>query len=423
MEFEHVGSKCAHHECQKQDFLPIKCQECKLTYCNIHANYNKHDCIGSLKRDIISYACPLCDVSIKLSKADNADEKWQEHYANTCPHGPNGSSGGSNNINPTNNSTNTTNKIEHTNTPISTNTNKCARVDCRVGTLGPGNSMKCSKCSQLVCISHRLPEEHTCMSTGRGGGTSSDVLEKRLAAMNKTNTSGNTSGNSTSNNTVTNNKNSTKQQPNKSKNKIWNNNKNKNYNNNTAASTADRRRKNITKIVFVNGMSILYTIPPGDTKTIIHGPISFSIKNNNGKEVITVLRPPNMPLRCIDGDIYIDYEPNVEYETGSGSGLGSGSFPAIPTSNPTATTNSNNTSTNTNNVNTNNANTTTNTNSTNTTVTNREVCPQCSERFGDVMLLIAHVEAKHSNGGNTGSSNGGNNSTSNGNENKECLVM
>lgn len=365
MEFEHVGGRCANKECLKQDFLPIHCDKCQLDFCDAHYVCQLHPCTSYLKKDIISYACPLCEYSIKLTRADNADEKWQEHFVSTCPQGPNG------------------HLLRNTATAVSSINKKtearCARSDCRAGVLGPGNSMKCSKCGQLVCISHRLPEEHPCSLSNNN--RNAVAIQKRLEALNKTQTS-----KPTIESNVDNIQNASK--PNfkqKNNNKNVKSSSNSFSNSNTAASTADRRRKIITKNVYVNGALHTYTIKPGETSTITHGPISFSIRNNNGNEVLNPIS--NIPPRVVGSDVYVDFELNS-------------------LDNFTATTGNNDGNMRVN-------------SSVSTSGTGNEVCPQCNARFNDVMLLIEHVESVHS-----GSSNGAvaDNSATAG-SNKECLVM
>ncbi len=41
MEF---GKRCEIAECNKEDFLPFTCENCKKTFCSDHGKPEKHDC-------------------------------------------------------------------------------------------------------------------------------------------------------------------------------------------------------------------------------------------------------------------------------------------------------------------------------------------------------------------------------------------
>lgn len=172
MDLEHIGEHCSHPGCNMKDFLPFHCDICKSTFCLEHRTYASHACSGAFSRDKISIECPMCKESIRLTKADNPDEVWQQHYFNGCNHGD------------SNNNSNSSSKAGGGSTPP---LHKCAKPNCRT-VLGPSNTMQCSKCNQEVCLSHRLPEEHDCRGI-KGTSSSGSSLarkadaERRLAAL------------------------------------------------------------------------------------------------------------------------------------------------------------------------------------------------------------------------------------------------
>ena len=135
MEFEHVGSHCQVTNCNQKDFLPFKCQHCTMTFCNEHRTYSAHECKGELARDMTSIDCPICSLSVKFDLSQDVNQVWESHYMNTCTKAP----------------------------PIKKATKKCNRPDCQTS-LGLTNSFTCSKCNKLVCLTHRMPEEHSCAS-------------------------------------------------------------------------------------------------------------------------------------------------------------------------------------------------------------------------------------------------------------------
>ena len=173
MEFDHVGQHCEVAECRQRDFLPYICEICKGSYCSEHRTYISHGCSGAFSKDMTSIDCPVCKKSIRLSKADSADEMWMKHYNTEC----------------TQNKDIRSNKSNSSTSAPSSNKKKCARGDCRV-VLGPSNTMSCTQCLQTVCLTHRLPEEHTCRtylagSSGHKGNTSSgaSIQQKRDALL------------------------------------------------------------------------------------------------------------------------------------------------------------------------------------------------------------------------------------------------
>lgn len=149
MEFDHLGRHCSVSTCNQRDFLPFYCGVCKGCYCLEHKAFVSHGCDGEALRDVTSISCPLCNQTLKYTKAQDVDMIWNEHYSNSCTQ------------------TVTTPKI----------VSKCSSKSCRMN-LGPSNKFTCPKCSLLVCLSHRAPEDHDC-----SGLAAKKTLSKTQAVM------------------------------------------------------------------------------------------------------------------------------------------------------------------------------------------------------------------------------------------------
>ena len=126
-----VGSYCEVSSCQQRDFLPFTCDLCSKKVCLSHKSYVAHSCAGSAAKDMTSMDCPVCNRSIKFSRADAPDEVWARHYATACQQQP------QNAVSP----------------------GKC--IICST-ILGISNTFHCTKCRLDVCLAHRLPEDHSC---------------------------------------------------------------------------------------------------------------------------------------------------------------------------------------------------------------------------------------------------------------------
>lgn len=137
MEFDYIGKHCSLPTCNQKDFLPFKCDHCHRDFCLEHRSYACHGCEGAESKDFTSTDCPMCGKSIRFAKSQDPNLIWEDHYLHGC--------------------TQKTQQKEH---------KKCARSDCRT-ILGPSNTFACSKCRQMVCISHRFPEEHNCANALR----------------------------------------------------------------------------------------------------------------------------------------------------------------------------------------------------------------------------------------------------------------
>jgi predicted nucleic acid binding AN1-type Zn finger protein len=141
MEFEHVGSHCQMVGCNQKDFLPFHCDHCKKHLCAEHRTYAAHSCAGGAAKDVTSIDCPVCGKTVKFDMTQDVNVMWEQHYLTEC-------------------------------TQVAVDTSKqvvkkCGRVGCRT-VLGISNTYTCQKCAKLVCLSHRIPEDHNCTSNIAG---------------------------------------------------------------------------------------------------------------------------------------------------------------------------------------------------------------------------------------------------------------
>ena len=88
MDFDHVGSKCNHAGCNKQDFLPFRCHLCSGQYCLSHASGAAHGCasqpgaVVAVDRRVVT--CPMCAKSIELSPTEDVNVTWSRHERADC---------------------------------------------------------------------------------------------------------------------------------------------------------------------------------------------------------------------------------------------------------------------------------------------------------------------------------------------------
>ena len=137
MELDHtnLGHNCEFPDCNQRDFLPFTCDLCRRKLCLAHRSYNAHACEGSNSKDMTSIDCPICGKGVKFSLSQSADQIWEDHYNTKCSR----------------------------QVAAPQNIKKCSKLTCTT-VLGLSNSFRCLKCSKEVCLSHRNPEEHDCIS-------------------------------------------------------------------------------------------------------------------------------------------------------------------------------------------------------------------------------------------------------------------
>lgn len=61
MELPQLGVNCFLKNCNQLDYLPVKCDACKLKFCSHHWKYEAHDCPNRHVKNVQVPVCPLCD--------------------------------------------------------------------------------------------------------------------------------------------------------------------------------------------------------------------------------------------------------------------------------------------------------------------------------------------------------------------------
>ncbi|CAG8549942.1 7247_t:CDS:2 [Acaulospora morrowiae] len=134
MELFDVGRHCANPDCKQLDYLPIKCQYCKKSFCSEHSKPVEHNCADAPKGDGERVPiCPLCNSPVPVSRGEDPNIRMDRHIANDCRP-----------------------------PPASTSTkpfNSCSFKTCKARV---AVRLVCSGCGKTYCIKHRLEPDHMC---------------------------------------------------------------------------------------------------------------------------------------------------------------------------------------------------------------------------------------------------------------------
>nr|CAI5835283.1 unnamed protein product [Callosobruchus analis] len=138
MELPHLGKHCSRSDCNKLDFLPIKCDACAMLFCDEHFSYSAHSCPKAYKKNNQVPVCPLCNKPIPVGKDLHPDFVVGAHIDTDCQSDPAKSH----------------RKVF---------TNKCAYKRCKTKEIIP---VVCNECSMNFCLRHRHPTDHACEGKG-----------------------------------------------------------------------------------------------------------------------------------------------------------------------------------------------------------------------------------------------------------------
>ncbi|XP_030751315.1 AN1-type zinc finger protein 2A-like [Sitophilus oryzae] len=138
MELPHLGKHCSKLNCNKLDFLPIKCDACNLLFCDEHFRYTTHNCKRAYQKDNQVPVCPLCNIPIPVQKGQHPDYVVGSHIDSDCQSDP-------------------------AKSRRRVFTNKCSYKRCKNKEVIP---VICNECALNFCLKHRHPADHTC--EGRG---------------------------------------------------------------------------------------------------------------------------------------------------------------------------------------------------------------------------------------------------------------
>ncbi|CAH1180392.1 unnamed protein product [Phaedon cochleariae] len=134
MELPHLGQQCSNSDCKKLNFLPIKCDACKLLFCEDHYSYSNHNCSNSYMKNNQVPVCPLCSKPIPVGRGLSPDVVVGAHIDSDCQSDP----------------AKSRRKVF---------TNRCTFKKCKNKELLP---VVCDACRMNFCIKHRHPTDHSC---------------------------------------------------------------------------------------------------------------------------------------------------------------------------------------------------------------------------------------------------------------------
>lgn len=138
MELPHIGKHCSKSDCNKLDFLPIRCDACRSLFCDEHYSYESHSCSKAFQKNNQVPVCPLCCKPIPIPKGHHPDAVVGAHIDNDCQSDP----------------AKSRRKVF---------TNKCTYRKCKNKEVIP---VVCNECSLNFCLKHRHPTDHCCEGKG-----------------------------------------------------------------------------------------------------------------------------------------------------------------------------------------------------------------------------------------------------------------
>lgn len=139
MELPHLGKNCDLKECNRLDFLPVKCDACSKTFCIEHYKYDKHNCEKCLNRDVQVPVCPLCSDPVVGKRTELPDVAMSQHIDQYCKR----------------NELMRKDQIKQK----QSNLQACSYKTCKQKDL---IYLECKDCRSKFCIKHRHPTDHLC---------------------------------------------------------------------------------------------------------------------------------------------------------------------------------------------------------------------------------------------------------------------
>uniref|UniRef100_A0A0K8TNQ6 Putative arsenite inducuble rna associated protein aip-1 n=1 Tax=Tabanus bromius TaxID=304241 RepID=A0A0K8TNQ6_TABBR len=130
MEFPYLGNNCSERNCNRLDFLPMRCDACGKIFCSNHFSYARHSCLSLDKKDVQVPVCPLCSEPVPTPRHISPDKSVGDHIDQFCK--------------------SETKKIF---------VYKCSYKNCQRKELVP---VQCSACRRNFCLRHRHMSDHEC---------------------------------------------------------------------------------------------------------------------------------------------------------------------------------------------------------------------------------------------------------------------
>lgn len=137
MELPHIGENCALKDCNRLDFLPVKCDACGDVFCLEHYQYEKHSCKKAQNRNVQVPVCPLCSEPVASRANQLPDLAVSQHIDQYCKR----------------------NELIKNRRKPKTNLQTCTFKSCKQKDL---IYLECSDCRAKFCIKHRHPNDHQC---------------------------------------------------------------------------------------------------------------------------------------------------------------------------------------------------------------------------------------------------------------------
>lgn len=144
---QEYGTHCSFQECNRLDFLPIKCTACSKQFCSSHYSYSNHNCQSASIQQLTNSSnfvlptCPLCNKQVPFTNQFRSpDEAISNHIDQGCA-APGGKK--------------SPNKKKKEKSP-----GQCTKKGCKKKELVP---ITCKECNQVFCLTHRYKDSHDCI--------------------------------------------------------------------------------------------------------------------------------------------------------------------------------------------------------------------------------------------------------------------
>lgn len=137
MELPHLGKHCALKQCNRLDFLPVKCDACSQVFCLQHYQYDTHKCDKAKDRNVQVPACPLCSEPVVGKRNELPDVAVSQHIDQYCKR----------------------NESIKNRPKQNSNLQACNYKSCKQKDL---IYLECKDCCKRFCIKHRHPTDHLC---------------------------------------------------------------------------------------------------------------------------------------------------------------------------------------------------------------------------------------------------------------------
>ncbi|GMS85828.1 hypothetical protein PENTCL1PPCAC_8003, partial [Pristionchus entomophagus] len=79
-----LGKQCGVKSCNQLAFLPITCNECRCSFCELHFAFEAHSCQRSLSQDARVPSCQLYSKPVPTPKRQRPDAVMNDHLSKYC---------------------------------------------------------------------------------------------------------------------------------------------------------------------------------------------------------------------------------------------------------------------------------------------------------------------------------------------------